>query len=85
MVVTRIKVRNTSNAPIARLTIAETWIRQGGATVGAAGVINGLLQPGEVQTVVIETPLQHEDVANNYNFSHANARPQAVARGQDDG
>jgi len=73
MVVTRIKVRNASSAPIARLTIAETWYDKGGATVGGGkGVINGLLQPGEVQTVVIETPYNAKMSANNYNFSHAN-------------
>jgi hypothetical protein len=73
MVVTRIKVRNASNAPIARLTIAETWYDKGGATVGGSkGVINGLLQPGEVQTIVIETPYNTKMSANNYNFSHAN-------------
>jgi hypothetical protein len=73
MVVTRIKVRNASNAPIARLTIAETWYDKGGATVGGGkGVINGLLQPGEVQTIVIETPYNTKMSANNYNFSHAN-------------
>jgi hypothetical protein len=73
MVITKIKVRNASNAPIARLTIAETWYDKGGATVGGGkGVINGLLQPGEVQTITIETPFKTGMLSNNYNFSHAN-------------
>jgi hypothetical protein len=73
MVVTRIQVRNTSNAPIPRLTITETWYDAGGAQVGGGkGAINGLLQPGEVQTIVIETPYNAKMKANNYNFSHAN-------------
>ena len=73
MVVTRIKVRNASAAPIARLTITETWYDKGGATVGGGkGFLNGLLQPGEVQTIVIETPYNTKMSANNYNFSHAN-------------
>jgi hypothetical protein len=73
MVVTRIKVRNASNAPIARLTITETWYDKGGATVGGGkGVINGLLQPNEVQTITIETPYNTKMSANNFNFSHAN-------------
>jgi hypothetical protein len=73
MVITKIQVKNTSNAPIPRLTITETWYDAGGATVGGGkGAINGLLQPGEVQTIVIETPYNAKMKANNYNFSHAN-------------
>ena len=73
MVVTKIQVKNMSPAPIPRLTITETWYDAGGATVaGGKGVINGLLQPGEVQTVTIETPYSAKMKANNWNFSHAN-------------
>ena len=73
MVVTRIQVKNTMAKPIARLTITETWYDAGGATVGGSkGSINGLLQPGEVQTVKIETPFNAKMKANNWNFSHAN-------------
>jgi len=75
MVVTKIQVKNTSNAPIPRLTITETWYDAGGASVGGGkGAINGLLQPGEVQTIVIETPYNAKMKANNYNFSHANGQ-----------
>ena len=73
MVVTKIQVRNMANAPIPRLTITETWYDAGGATVGGGkGAINGLLQPGEVQTVTIETPFNAKMKSNNYFFSHAN-------------
>lgn len=73
MVVTKIQVRNMSAAPIPRLTITETWYDAGGATVGGGkGAINGLLQPGEIQTIVIETPFNGKMKSNNYNFSHAN-------------
>lgn len=73
MVVTRIQVRNPGAKPIARLTITETWYDKGGSTVGGGkGVINGLLQPGEIQTIVIETPYTTKMSANNWNFSHAN-------------
>jgi hypothetical protein len=73
MIITKIKVRNASNAPIARLTIAETWYDKGGTAVGGSkGIINGLLQPGEVQTITIETPFKTGMTSNNYNFSHAN-------------
>jgi hypothetical protein len=83
MVVTKIQVKNTSNAPIPRLTITETWYDAGGATVGGGkGAINGLLQPGEVQTIIIETPYNAKMKANNYNFSHANGtiKPHAVPK-----
>ena len=83
MVVTKIQVKNTSNAPIPRLTITETWYDAGGATVGGGkGAINGLLQPGEVQTLVIETPYNAKMKSNNYNFSHANGtiKPHKVAK-----
>ena len=73
MVVTKIQVRNTMKAPIARLTVDETWYDKGGALVtGSKGIINGLLQPDEVQTVEIRTPFDAKMSANNYNFSHAN-------------
>jgi hypothetical protein len=72
-VVTRITVKNISAAPIARLSIAETWYDKGGAVLTAGrGQINGLLQPGEIQTIVIETPWKLGMTANNYNFAHAN-------------
>jgi hypothetical protein len=83
MVITKIQVKNTSNAPIPRLTITETWYDAGGASVGGGkGAINGLLQPGEVQTIVIETPYNAKMKANNYNFSHANGaiKPHKVAK-----
>ncbi len=83
MVITKIQVKNTSNAPIPRLTITETWYDVGGATVGGGkGAINGLLQPGEIQTIVIETPFNAKMKQNNYNFSHANGtiKPHSVAK-----
>ncbi|HEY7172858.1 MAG TPA: hypothetical protein VH417_18530 [Vicinamibacterales bacterium] len=70
---TTIKVRNNSAAPIARLQITETWYDKGGAIVaGGKGVINGLLQPGEIQTITIETPYNPKMSSNAWNFSHAN-------------
>ncbi len=70
---TTLKVRNASVGPIARLMVAETWYDSAGAIVGGGrGVINGLLQPGEVQTIVIETPYSAKMKSNNWNFTHAN-------------
>ena len=72
-VVTKIQVKNTSNAPIARLRIIETWFDKNGGTIpGGEGVINGLLQPGEVATIEIHTPWSDKLNANSWNFLHAN-------------
>jgi hypothetical protein len=83
MVVTRITVRNASIGPVPRLTVSETWYDKGGAIVtGGKGSINGLLQPGEIQTIVIETPYSAKMNGNNFNFTHANGsvKPAKVAK-----
>jgi len=73
MVVTKITVKNISNAPIPRLTIDETWFSKDNQLVtGGKGFINGLLQPGEVKTIEIQTPYDSKMNANSWNFSHAN-------------
>lgn len=73
MVITSITVRNAMTAPIARLTIDETWYDGAGALVtGSKGTVNGLLQPGEVQTLKLVTAYDAKMKANNYNFIHAN-------------
>ena len=73
LVQTTIKVRNASLAPVARLQITETWFDKGGAIVASGrAAINGLLQPGEVQTITIETPYNPKMTANSWNFTHAN-------------
>lgn len=71
--VTKIQVKNTSNAPIARLTIDETWYDKSNNLIpGGKGIINGLLQPGEVQTVEIRTPVNANMSTSMLQFSHAN-------------
>ena len=73
MVITRILVRNASEAPIARLTVDETWYDKAGALVtGGKSFLNGLLQPGEVKPLEIMTPYNAKMSANNFNFTHAN-------------
>ena len=73
LVQTTIKVKNSTPSPIARLMVAETWYDGAGAIIaGGRGVINGLLQPGEVQTITIETPYNSKMKSNNWNFTHAN-------------
>jgi hypothetical protein len=71
--VTKIQVKNMSPAPIARLKIAETWYdKEGNAIPGGDAVINGLLQPGEVQTMEIRTPVNLKMAASKMQFTHAN-------------
>jgi hypothetical protein len=73
MVITEIRVKNVSNAPIPRLTIGETWYDANRQIVtGGKGSINGLLQPGETATVTIQTPYNKSAKQNMLNFSHAN-------------
>ena len=79
--VTKIQVKNMSNAPIPRLKIAETWYDKGGTMIpGGEGVINGLLQPGEVQTVEIRTAVNSAMQSSTLMFTHANGsvKPHAV-------
>jgi hypothetical protein len=71
--VTKIQVKNTSNAPIPRLTVDETWYDKNNNLIpGGKGVINGLLQPGEVQTIEIRTPANPNMSTSMLQFSHAN-------------
>jgi|SRR6266851_2373190 len=87
LVVTTFQVKNMSNAPIARFTVNETWYDdKGNVVTGGTGVI-GILQPGEIQTMRIETGWNPKMKANNYNFSHANGtvpKPKKVAKLDDD-
>jgi hypothetical protein len=83
MVVTRIIVKNASLAPIPRLTIDETWYDKSTAVLtGGKGVVSGLLQPGEVREVLIETPFKVGMTSNNFTFTHANGtvKPQRVPK-----
>ena len=71
--VTKIQVKNMSTAPIPRLTITETWYDKNNNIIpGGTGVVNGLLQPAEVQTVEIRTPVNASMTRSMLQFSHAN-------------
>jgi hypothetical protein len=81
VLVTKIIVKNTSAAPIPRLKVAETWFdKDGGMIPGGEAVINGLLQPNEVQTLEIRTPVNLKMAQSQLQFSHANGtvKPKAV-------
>ena len=69
----RLQVKNVGRAPISRLTFTETWYDKAGVIVtGNKGVINGLFQPGEIQTLTISTPYDARMSGNRQGFSHAN-------------
>jgi len=80
-VITKIQVKNMSNAPIARLRVIETWFDKSGGTIpGGEGVINGLLNPGETAVIEIHTPYSDKLSSNSWNFLHANGsvKPHSV-------
>ena len=71
-IVTKIQVKNTSPAPIARLRIVETWYdKESNMIPGGDAVINGLLQPGEVKMMEIRTPANPKMNTSMLQFTHA--------------
>jgi len=70
--VTKIVVKNTSTAPIPRLKVSETWYDKDGNMIpGGDAVINGLLQPGEIATLEIRTPVNRKMGQSMMQFSNA--------------
>jgi len=87
-VVTTIKVKNLSSAPLARLKIAETWFDKGGNIVAAGeSTLAKPLATGAVDTITIETPWTPKMNGNSWNFSHANGlvKPKRVKSLDDPG
>ena len=73
LVVSTFFVKNISDKPIARLTVDDTWYDEKGQVItGGKGVIQGLLNPGEVKEMRIETTFNPKMKSNNWSFSHAN-------------
>src|SRR5262245_33411872 len=71
--ITKIQVKNTSPGPIPRLKVAETWFdKDGGMIPGGEAVVNGLLQPNEVTTLEVRTPVNTKMLQSRLQFSHAN-------------
>jgi hypothetical protein len=86
VVTTNIKVKNVSAAPIARLSISETWFDKGQAQVASSqGALDKPLNPGAVETVTIQTPWNAKMNGNSWQFSHANGtiKPKRVAKLED--
>ena len=86
VVTTNVKVKNVSAAPIARLSISETWFDKGQAPVASGqGALDKPLGPGAVETVTIQTPWNAKMNGNSWQFSHANGtiKPKRVAKLED--
>jgi hypothetical protein len=82
-IITTFDVKNIGVAPIARLTITQTWFDKSNNVVGGGkGAVDGLLQPGEVKTISIESPAKPTYSGDGYNFTHANGtvKPKRVAK-----
>ena len=83
VVTTTIRVKNTSQGPIARLTISETWFDKGQTQVASSqGYLEKMLSPGAVDTVTIQTPWNAKMNGNSWQFSHSNGtvKPRRVPR-----
>ena len=73
VVTTTVKVKNTSNAPIARLAITETWFDKSQQQVASSqGSLDKPLEPGAIDTVTIQTPWNAKMNGNSWTFVHAN-------------
>ena len=66
-------VKNTMDKPIARLEVDDTWYDKDGQVItGGTGVIQGLLNPGEIKEMRIETTYNKNMKTNNWAVKHAN-------------
>jgi hypothetical protein len=81
---TKVQVKNMSPKAIARLTVEEFWYDKGGNPVsGDKKFLRKPLMPGEVGTIVLETPKNPNMDRNSYKFSHGNGavpKPKKVTK-----
>ena len=74
-VVTMIKVKNLSKAPIAGLKVAEYWYdKEGNLLPGSSKQLRKALVPDEVQTIELRTVRNPKMDRNTYQFTHANGQ-----------
>lgn len=72
-IVTRLQVKNTSAAPIARLKVVESWYDKKGEIIpGGEAVVDKLLQPDETASLEIRTPVNLNMAQSKMQFSHNN-------------
>jgi len=72
-VITTMRIQNMATAPIAGLKVDDFWYdKQGNPLPSDSYRHPKPLQPGEVITVTLETPLDPRMNRNQWQFSHAN-------------
>jgi hypothetical protein len=72
-VITTMRIQNMATAPIAGLKVDDFWYdKQGNPLPSDSYRHPRPLQPGEVITVTLETPLDPRMNRNQWQFSHAN-------------
>ena len=82
-VITTMQIKNLEMAPIAGLKVDDFWYDAGGGPLPSDSYRHPRpLQPGEVITVTLETPLDPRMNRNQWQFSHANGdvKPQLLAK-----
>jgi hypothetical protein len=72
-IITTFRLKNLSTGAIAGLQVEEFWYNKAGDPVTGSNYRHRTpLQPGEIITVVLETPRQPAMDRNQYSFKHAN-------------
>jgi hypothetical protein len=83
MVVTRIKVKNSSKGPIGGFKVDEYWYNAKGDTVSGSPTFRVLkpMMPGDIVEVVLKSPKAPDMARVNRIFGHANGtvKPKKVA------
>jgi hypothetical protein len=83
MVVTRIKVKNSSKGPIAGFKVDEYWYNAKGDAVSGSQTFRVLkpMMPGDIVEVLLKSPRTPDMARNNRVFGHANGtvKPSKVA------
>jgi hypothetical protein len=78
--VSLLKVKNTSKAPLALVTVEEYWYNAKRETVsGDTQRHKALLQPGEVVEITTKSPYRADMSVNLFMFRHANGKLTAKA------
>lgn len=74
-VVTTMKVKNLSAAPIAGLRVDEYWFdKSGNVVAGDRQRLMKPLQPNEIAVLELRSPKDPKMYSNTYQFSHANGK-----------
>jgi hypothetical protein len=75
-----LKIKNTSKAPLALVTVEEYWYNAKRETVsGDTQRHKALLQPGEIVEITTKSPYRADMSVNLFMFRHANGKITAKA------